>query len=196
MRRTFALLLIGLATSVALATLAFAQTTAPAAAPGQVKELLRSWNSMGQSVVEVAEAMPEDKYSFKPKPEVRTFAEQLLHIAGANYLFVDAAKGQKTGPEDLSSEKYKTKADIVKVLRESFDAGAAIIGQATDAQMSEPVKYPFGNSMISRYGFWSADIRHASEHYGQLVVYLRLNGIVPPATARAQARQAAPPTKK
>lgn len=198
MRKTLTMVLLALATSATLAGPVYAQAAAPTPAPGLAKELLNIWNRMGRDVVDVAEAMPAEKYNFKATPEVRSFAEQLLHIAGSNYLYVDAAKGQKTGPEDLSSEKYKTKADIVKVLRESFDAGTAVIGQATDAQMSEPVKSPFGNMMLSRYGFWSAQIRHGAEHFGQLVVYLRLNGIVPPATARAQARQAQapPPAKK
>ena len=198
MRRTFTILLLALAAGTCLASLAFAQAAASTPAPALAKELLNTWNRMGRDVVDVAEAMPAEKYNFKATPEVRSFAEQLLHIAGSNYLYVDQAKGQKTGPEDLSSEKYKSKDDIVKVLRESYQAGAAVIGQATDAQMSESVKTPFGNAMISRYGFWSAQIRHGAEHYGQLVVYLRLNGIVPPATARAQARQpqAPPPVKK
>lgn len=196
MRRIFTLLLLALATSALFASAALAQMTPPPAAAGPAKELLNTWNRMGRDIVDVAEAMPAEKYNFKPTPEVRSFAEQLLHVAGSNYLYVDAAKGQKTGPEDLSPAKYATKADIVKVLRESVEAGAAVIGQATDAQMTEPVKSPFGNAMISRYGFWSAQIRHGAEHYGQMVVYLRLNGIVPPATARAQARQAPPPTKK
>lgn len=196
MRRTLLAVLAMFAAASFLALNASAQMAAPAA-PGLAKELLNTWNRASRDIIDVAEAMPAEKYSFKPTPEVRTFAEQLLHIAGSNYLYVDSAKGQKTGPEDLSSEKYKTKADIVKVLRESFDAGTAAISPQTDAQMSEPVKSPYGTAMISRYGFWSSQIRHGAEHYGQLVVYLRLNGIVPPATARAQARQAqAPPAKK
>lgn len=199
MRRMFVILGLVLMAAVGTVLPVFAQTSAPAAPapPTPARELLRSWNQVAGLVTDVAEAMPEEKYSFKPTPEVRSFAEQLLHVAGANYIFVDTAKGEKAGPEDLSPAKYKTKADVVKVLRESFEAGAAVIGQFTDAQLSEVVKSPFGNTLVTRAGYWWFEIRHATEHYGQMVVYLRLNGIVPPATARAQARQAqAPPPKK
>lgn len=190
MRKSLAILSLTLMTTCAPALLG--QTPAPAPAPGLARELLNAWNRVGQDIVEIAEAMPAEKYSFKPTPEVRSFGEQLLHIAGANYLFVANAKGEKAGPEDLSPERYPTKSDIVRVLRESFEAGAGLISPATDAQMIEPVKHAFGNQMISRYGFWSYQMRHAFEHRGQCIVYLRLSGIVPPSTARAQARQAPP----
>lgn len=199
MRRTFVMLCLVILAGAALASLARAQA-APPAPPTPARELLNRWNRIGQEILQVAEAMPEEKYSFKATPEVRSFAQQLLHVAGANYMFVDTAKGQKAGPEDLSLEKYKSKADVIMVLRESFEAGAAVIGQLTDAQLSEPVKSPFGSAMMTRAGYWWFEILHASEHWGQMIVYLRLNGIVPPSTARAQARpapaQAPPPVKK
>jgi hypothetical protein len=69
-------------------------------------------------------------------------------------------------------------------LTEAFQTGQTMIGSLSDAQMVESVKYPFGDRMVSRYGFWMGALLDASGHYGQLVIYLRLNGIVPPATAR------------
>ncbi len=161
-----------------------AQTQPPAKAPrpagGPADEVLAAWNNIGRKLTAMAEDFPEDKYDFKPKPEVRAFAEQLLHVAGANYFFTDTVKGQKLGPEDLPRDKYKTKAEVVAAVKKSFADGAAVIKEKGDAGMAETVKHPFGNRMthVSTLARDLAD--HAGEHYGQLVVYYRLNGLVPP----------------
>ena len=86
--------------------------------------------------------------------------------------------------EDFSREKYSTKADMVAVLKKSVEEGAALIQQAGDEGMTKPLKFPFapGNQMISQQGLWMAQVEHVGEHYGNLVVYYRLNGIVPPAS--------------
>ncbi|MFQ5817257.1 MAG: DinB family protein [Terriglobia bacterium] len=190
MHRTFSLvallalftLLAPFTLSAAEGALAAAQASAPAPAPGPAAEVLRAWNYVGHKLIAMAEDFPEDKYDYRPTPEVRSFAEQLLHIAGSSYLFIHTARGKQTGPEDLSREQYKTKADIVAVFKQSVAEGAALIQQAGDAGMADPLKFPFGNTMISQYGFWLAQVEHAGEHYGTLVVYFRLNGIVPPAS--------------
>jgi uncharacterized damage-inducible protein DinB len=164
------------------AGLAAAQEAEPAPAAGPSQEVLQSWNYVGGKLVTMAEDFPEDKYDYRPTPEVRTFAEMLLHIAGSSYLFIDTARGQKRGEEDLSREKYAAKAEVVAVLKKSVEEGAALIQQAGDEGMAQPIKFPFGNRMISQQGFWMAQVEHAGEHYGNLVVYYRLNGIVPPAS--------------
>jgi len=181
-------------TFVALAALlalgagpAWAQAqNSPAPALGPAAEVLQSWNGIGHKIIEMAEDLPEAKYSYRPVPVVRSFAELFLHIAGSNLLYVDTARGGKSGPENLSSEKYKTKAEVVAVLKQSFADGAALIQKAGDAHMNDPVKFPFGNRMINQYGFWMAQVEHAGEHYGNLVTYFRLNGIVPPASRRPE----------
>lgn len=182
MRRICSLvvLLVFLSMSVGLA----AQESTLAPAPGPSQEVLRIWNYVGGKLIEMAEDFPEDKYDYRPTPEVRTFAEMLLHIAGSSYLFIDTARGQQMGEEDLSREKYSTKADVVSVLKKSVEEGAALIQQAGDEGMTKPIKSPFGNQMMSQYGFWVAQTEHAGEHYGNLVVYYRLNGIVPPASRK------------
>ena len=159
-----------------------AQEAEPAPAVGPSQEVLRMWNNVCGKLVTMAEDFSEDKYDYRPTPEVWTFAEMLLHIAGSNYLFIDTARGQKMGEEDLSREKYATKAEVVAILKKSVEEGAALIQQAGDEGMAQPLKFPFGNRMISQYGFWMAQVEHAGEHYGNLVVYYRLNGIVPPAS--------------
>ncbi|MFQ5927694.1 MAG: DinB family protein [Terriglobia bacterium] len=181
MPKTFSLIVL-LALFTLGPALAAAQESAPAPAPGPAAEVLRAWNYIGHKLIAMAEDLPEDKYDYRPTPEVRSVAELLLHIAGSSYLFIHTARGEQTGPEDLSGEKYKTKADIVAVFKQSVADGATLIQQAGDAGMAEPIKFPFGNSMISQNGFWMAQVEHAAEHYGNLVVYFRLNGIIPPAS--------------
>jgi len=158
-----------------------AQQPAPS---GPASEVLRSWNYIGKRLIDMAEDLPEDKYDYRPTPEVRTFAEQLLHVAGSNYHFIDTARGRELGPEDLPREKHRTKAEVVAVLKKSFEEGAELIRQAGDEGMGKQVKYPYGNRQMSQYGFWLDPVEHAGEHYGQLVVYYRLNGLVPPASRR------------
>ena len=159
-----------------------APAKAPAPARGPADEVLATWNGAGRQLIEMAEDFPEDKYDFKPKPEVRTFAEQLLHVAGANYFFTATAKGEKLGEEDLPREKYKTKADVVAAVKKSFADGATVIKEKGDAGMAQEVKHPFGNRM-THLGSLATDLAmHAGEHYGQLVVYYRVNGLVPPAS--------------
>src|SRR6266436_7336066 len=107
-----------LATGI-LAVLAVAQDTtkkdaAPKPAVGPSQALLDNWNDVGRKLIAMAEDFPEDKYDFKPVPAQRSFAEQLLHAAGANYFFINIANGEKPpAEEDPSRAKYKTKADVV-----------------------------------------------------------------------------------
>lgn len=155
---------------------------APAKAPGYADELLRSWNEVGNKLIEMAEDFPEEKYDYRPTPEVRTFAEQLLHVAGSTYFFRDLAEGKEPGEENLSREEYKTKADIVAALKKSVAAGADYIRQIGDAGLSKPVKYPWSEQPTNQAGVWTTALEHAGEHYGNLVVYYRLNGLIPPAS--------------
>ena len=162
---------------------ALAQSKAPAApkpAPGPAEEALAAWNDIGRKVIAMAEDFPEDKYDYKPKPEMRTFAEQLLHIAGANYFFTAPARGEKVGEEDLPRDKYKTKADVVAAVKKSFADGAAVSKEKGDKGMAGEVKHPFANRMARLSSLCMDLAMHGGEHYGQLVVYFRLNGIVPP----------------
>ncbi len=161
-----------------------AQAKEPGAAQGPAAEALRLWNSIGRRLMAMAEDFPEDKYDFKPNPEVRTLAEQLLHVAGTNYELISAVKGSQVGPgtENPSRQTYKTKADVVALLKKSIEDGAALIKGIGDAGISKPVKYPYANQMVSPWFIWAETAEHSGEHYGQLVVYYRVNGMVPPAS--------------
>jgi len=145
------------------------------------KVVLDSWNDIGRKLIAMAEDFPEDKYDFKPTPAQRSFAEQLLHMAGANYYFINPVIGQKPpAGEDPKRDQYKTKADIVAFVKKSFGDGAAAIKAKGDKGMSELIVEPFSHQQMRvsdlAYGF----IEHCGEHYGQLVVYYRLSGLVPP----------------
>jgi uncharacterized damage-inducible protein DinB len=151
----------------------------PADSPSKV--VLESWNDIGRKLIAMAEDFPEDKYDFKPTPAQRSFAEQLLHAAGANYFFTNLALGQKLpDEEDPKRDQYKTKAEIVAFVKKSFADGAAAIKPRATRECPISSSIPSRNQQVSigdlAYGF----IEHSGEHYGQLVVYYRLAGLVPP----------------
>jgi uncharacterized damage-inducible protein DinB len=151
----------------------------PADSPSQA--VLGAWNDIGRKLIAMAEDFPEDKYDFKPTPAQRTFAEQLLHAANANYFFTNLALGQKPpAEEDPKRDQYKTKADVVAFVKKAFADGATAIKAKGDKGMSDFIVDPFAHQQARisdlAYGF----IEHSGEHYGQLVVYYRLSGLVPP----------------
>jgi uncharacterized damage-inducible protein DinB len=145
----------------------------------EMKVVLDSWNEIGRKLTAMAEDFPEDKYDYKPTPAQRSFAEQLLHAAGSNYYFTDTVMGRKLPEGDPKREQYKTKADIVAFVKKSFaDGAAAIQSQGEKGMATEFVYFPHQKSRVLdiAYGI----IEHSGEHYGQLVVYYRLAGLVPP----------------
>ena len=147
----------------------YAQEGGSAHAPRTVAQVLaEGWEEVGNKIVEMAQEFPEDKYNFKPTPEVRTFAEQLLHAATGTVYLAKIAHGEKAKYTELAREKYPTKGDIVAVLKQAFGDVSSVL----KAQGEEQAK--------ARPALWVGLLEHAGEHYGQLVVYYRLNGIVPP----------------
>jgi uncharacterized damage-inducible protein DinB len=142
--------------------------------------------------VSAANAMPEDKYSFAPSngefKGVRTFAEQVKHVAAVNYIF-GAAILQEKPPVDTGEEKgpasVKTKAEIIKFLTDSFAYLHKAVGSIT-AQNSLDQVTVFGEMKMARLSVGSFAGAHPFDHYGQMVEYLRMNGIVPPASRPQQ----------
>ncbi|HXE75639.1 MAG TPA: DinB family protein [Candidatus Xenobia bacterium] len=155
-----------------------------ASANGPAEATLRAWNEAYGSLIEMAEDFPEDKYDYKPTPDVRSFAEQLLHVAGSPYFFIAVCKGERRGEEDFSREKYKTKAEVVAALKKAAQAGADFMREQGDAGLNKAARLPWESETHNALWVWNVGARHAAEHYGQLVVYYRLNGIVPPASRR------------
>src|SRR6266849_3817471 len=147
----------------------------------ELKVVLDSWNEIGRKLTAMAEDFPEDKYDFKPTPAQRSFAEQLLHAAGANYFFTNIAMGEKPpAQEDPQRAKYKTKADVVAFVKKSFEDGAAAIKAKGDAGMAGMMVDPFANQQVRVFDWAYGFMEHSGEHYGQFVVYYRLAGLVPP----------------
>jgi uncharacterized damage-inducible protein DinB len=145
----------------------------------EMKVVLDSWNEIGRKLTAMAEDFPEDKYDFKPTPAQRSFAEQLLHAAGSNYYFTNTVLGLKTPGEDPKRDQYKTKADIVAFVKKSFSDGAAAIQSEGEKGMTREVVY-FPQQKSRVLDIANGIIEHSGEHYGQLVVYYRLAGLVPP----------------
>jgi uncharacterized damage-inducible protein DinB len=140
-------------------------------------------------LVPAAEAMPEEKYDFAPTngefKGVRTFAQQVKHVAATNYITAAAIIGEKP-PVDTNDEKgpdsVKSKADIVKFLKDSFAYAHKATATITDANALEPISNPFAPVKGTRVGLATVFAWHSFDHYGQMVEYLRMNGIVPPAS--------------
>ena len=169
---------VGLAAMPMLAGQA-AQKDAPKKSPSEL--VLAQWDDVARKLVAMAEDFPEDKYEYKPTPAQRTFAEQLLHAAGTTYYFTNLANGQKPpAEEDPKRADFKSKAEIVAFVKKCFADGDAAIKTRGDKGMSDWVTDPGSHQQMQvgdlAYGF----IEHMGEHYGQMVVYYRLAGLVPP----------------
>ena len=142
------------------------------------------------AVVGAAQKMPEENYSFKPTPEVRSFGQLVGHVADASVMFCSQASGETVTPKNI--EKTKTsKADLVAALKEGVAYCNKAFDSMTDAKGSEMIKL-FGFN-LARLSVFSLNTAHTDEHYGNMVTYMRLKGIVPPTSENAP--PAAPPTK-
>jgi hypothetical protein len=149
-------------------------------ADSEMKVVLDSWNEIGRKLTAMAEDFPEDKYDFKPTPAQRSFAEQLLHAAGSTYFFTDTVIGKKPAADvDPKRDQFKSKAEIVAFVKKSFADGAAAIQAKGEKGMKTEVVY-FPGQKARVMDIANGIIEHSGEHYGQLVVYYRLVGLVPP----------------
>lgn len=150
-------------------------------APSLSQVVLSNWNEVGRKLITMAEDFPEDKYDFKPVPAERGFADQLLHASNAMYFFTNAARGQKLpAEEDPKRENYKTKADVVAFVKKCVQDGADAIKAKGDKGMAEIFTDPFSKQEMQLSDWAYGLIEHSGEHYGQLVVYYRVAGLVPP----------------
>jgi hypothetical protein len=155
------------------------QPVKPADSPSKV--LLDSWNDIGRKLTNMAEDFPEDKYDFKATPAQRSFREQLVHGAGANYYFTNPVLGKNPPSEDdMKADRFKSKAEVVAFVKKAFADGAAAIQAKGDKGLSDLIVDPFAHQYVRVYDFAYGFIEHSGEHYGQLVVYYRLSGLVPP----------------
>jgi uncharacterized damage-inducible protein DinB len=142
------------------------------------------WNGVKQNVQRSATAMPEAKFGFKPVDSVRTFGQILAHVAGANYIFCSAARGEKSPfAEDAFEKTATTSAAIVKALEDSFKYCDAAYAALDDRKAAETIDGAFGSGKTARAAALMGNTGHVQEHYGNLVTYMRINGVVPPSSA-------------
>ena len=183
------------AVSVSGVTVSAQQPSAPAAPqapPSFVGGMKRSWDGVKRNVSESAEKMPEANYGFKPTPDVRSFGELVAHVAASQYNTCSRAKGEGTPPpEAAAADKLTVKADLVKAMNASIAYCDAVFAAITDdATALKPITAG-QNQVIPAQLLW-ANTSHSNEHYGNMVTYMRLKGIVPPSTERAQKPPAKP----
>ena len=142
-----------------------------------------AWESGKRNLTRSAEQMPEADYGFRPVNTVRTFGQILAHVAGANYVFCSAAKGEKSPHEEAAFEKTATtRAQIIKALADSIAYCDAAHASLDDKRAAETVEMPFGMGKGARALPLMLNTGHLQEHYGNLVTYFRIKGMVPPSS--------------
>lgn len=148
-------------------------------------EVLEQWNEIGRKLIAIAEDLPEDKYDYKPNPDSRTFQALLIHVSASMYFFTDPAQNKKARYAEYAYDpkaadlKINGKADLVAYVKQCVKDGADVIKAKGDKGMNEAVNA--GGPRLNRVGDLAYGlIEHSGEHYGNLVVYYRANGMVPP----------------
>ena len=141
-----------------------------------------------RNLADAAQAMPSDEYSFRPTPDVRTFAQLVGHVINANWFFCSQAKQEKP-PVATNHEQLTDKAALVKALNDSLAYCDQVYSATTDATFTQPVQVQSGPGTSPantvRGAILMFNTTHNNEHYGNIVVYMRLKGHVPPSTASA-----------
>jgi uncharacterized damage-inducible protein DinB len=174
--------LVTLCAVLAIGTVGLAAGTPPSTNP--VSDAIRqAWNGAKTNIKESAEDMAEGDYAFRPVDSVRTFGQILAHVAGANYVFCAAAKGEKAPhAEDEFEKSATTKAAISQALNDSLAYCDGAYDALTDASAGQMVAMPFGMGQAARVSALIGNSGHVAEHYGNLVTYFRIKGMVPPSS--------------
>ena len=178
------------AVSVALSLVCFAQQASGAAVHPAIKAAsadpiatwVADWTRAKDYTKEYLDAMPEEGLSFKPTPDIRSFAEQMVHLAGGIFSFISTATGIANpyqGKDLAKMEELKTKAGLTKFVMESYDFAINAAKSVDLKKADEPVKL-FGRFDTTRGGAWSKAFEHQTHHRGQTTIYLRLKGVKPP----------------
>jgi len=155
----------------------------------------RQLTGLEKELVPAAEAMPDDKFNFAPTQGefkgVRTFALQIKHVAQTNFVLFSGLLGEKLPAgvdpkDDNGPDKLTSKAEILKFLKDSFALGHRAMATLSEANLTERIIGPDGKPGPTRLGAASLTVWHSFDHYGQVVEYLRMNGVVPPASRNPQ----------
>jgi uncharacterized damage-inducible protein DinB len=163
-----------------------AAQAAPATPPAQpLSATLKSmWDGLKLNLVQSAEKMPEADYGFQPTKDVMTYGQLLAHVANSSFSYCARGKGEDNPNKEDFQKTRTAKADIVKALNDAVAYCDGVYGAMTDAAAMELVKS--GQNLVPKARFLITNISHDNEHYGNLVTYMRLKGMVPPSTERAQ----------
>jgi uncharacterized damage-inducible protein DinB len=177
---------------LAISSTASAQTTGAgydALTPSLAANAKTMHATIRRNLAEAAQAMPADEYSFRPTPDVRTFAQLIGHVINANWFFCSQAKQEKP-PMTTNHEQLTDKAALVKALNDSLAYCDQVYSATTDADFNQPVHMQgglgVGATNTVRGAILIFNTTHNNEHYGNIVVYMRLKGHVPPSTASAR----------
>jgi uncharacterized damage-inducible protein DinB len=175
----------GLAAVCLLAAPAFAQQSGSGSG-NPISDGLRSqWAGVKKNIQQSAELVPDANWDYRPVDGVRSFSEILAHVAGASYTICASAKGEKTPyAEDYFEKNAKGRSAIVKATADAIAYCDAVFAALTDATAGQMVANPFGQGQMPRAEVLVLQITHDGEHYGNLVTYFRMNGIVPPSSRR------------
>lgn len=176
------------ATAVPIALLGQEKSQAPAAPPANPITASEKglYSFVSNAVIGAAGKMPEENYSFKPTPDVRSFGQLVGHVADASYMFCSQASGEANPMKNI--EKTKTsKADLVAAVKDAVAYCNTTFDSMTDAKGSQMVK--LFDFQIAKLTVLSLNTAHTDEHYGNMVTYLRLKGIVPPTSENAPAQR-------
>jgi uncharacterized damage-inducible protein DinB len=141
-------------------------------------ELVAEWKRAKVYTKEYLDAMPADGYEFKPTPEIRSYAQQMLHLADANYFFTATASGKKMPGQQQEKSVAPTKEAVTKAVMESYDFAIEALESLKPAQLNEKVKVE--GQEVTRFGAFGKAFEHQTHHRGQCTIYLRLKKITPP----------------
>jgi hypothetical protein len=153
-------------------------------------DVLKDWRAQKATMMRIADAMPEDKFAFRSTPQQRSWGEQILHVAGGNIFLMRFLNGKTQAPPVNTSDmtvfglKAATKAEYLKALSDSFDYGEALLKEFSDQDLLQTISGPPWMGPSTRVRMVYDAVAHCQDIYGQMAVYLRLNGIVPPASRR------------
>lgn len=155
---------------LALVAAASAAAQAPRQPRTPAQQIKGNFVSVNKRILEMAEDFPADKYGFRPVKGVRSFGEAIVHVISGNIYAAKAGRGEKVRWDELDAQNYKEKAEIVAALQKSIADANATLKTIPDERFNKDLSP------------WLDVMEHAAEHYGQLVVYYRASGLVPPAS--------------
>ncbi len=142
-------------------------------------ELKQMYTGVKNNLTRMAEKMPEEHYSFKPTPDIRSFGELVAHVADAQARTCSAVSGEA---KNINAASKTSKADLVAALKESFELCDAAYNALTDSGATQMVKT--GRGERSKLGALAGNVSHSNEEYGYMAVYMRLKGVVPPSSEK------------